>query len=557
MITRHALALGASEAVVVQRAGDQVEVLAGPPGRARVARDHPLAKAMDSGQPLWLGTSAADGLPSDAVVPLLLDGHAIGAIGLAFAPSAPPMGPSQRAIIRTVAGQCAQALDRARLHAVEHEVAEVLQRSLLPRELPGSPGWPPRRATSRAAPTPRRAATGTTSSRSTTTASRSRSATSWGTGPARRPSWASCAVRWRPTCSTGTAPPPRWSASTGSRPASRARRAAPASASRWTGCPASCATPAPGTSRCCSSGPDGTRYAEEGAGTVLAVVGRPAFAEGTATITPGTSVLIYTDGLVERRDEVVDEGLARLAAAAERHREADPEGLADRVIEDVLGGTGPRDDVALVVVRLVPAPLAVTLPAAPASLRTLRRAITAWAIAAGLPDAAVDDLQLAVGEAAANAAEHAYPDTPGTFDAALRRMASGEIAVRVRDRGRWRLAPADPGFRGRGLQVVRAIGRDVRVTADDSGTEVVFRVPDTARPVPPPSRRCPPSTPAARSWSSPGTSTSPPSTRSALASWPRSSGAAAWSSTCGRCGTCPARACGSSPRRPTGRRTSR
>jgi anti-anti-sigma factor len=31
--------------------------------------------------------------------------------------------------------------------------------------------------------------------------------------------------------------------------------------------------------------------------------------------------------------------------------------------------------------------------------------------------------------------------------------------------------------------VVRAIGRDVRVTADDSGTEVVFRVPDTARPV--------------------------------------------------------------------------
>ena len=88
VITRHALALGASEAVVVQRAGDQVEVLAGPHGRVRVPRDHPLVKAMHSGQPLWLGRSV-DGLPSDAVMPLLLDGHAIGAIGLAFAPSAP------------------------------------------------------------------------------------------------------------------------------------------------------------------------------------------------------------------------------------------------------------------------------------------------------------------------------------------------------------------------------------------------------------------------------------------------------------------------------------
>jgi len=196
-------------------------------------------------------------------------------------------------------------------------------------------------------------------------------------------------------------------------------------------------------------GPEGARYAEEGAGTVLAVVGRPSFVEGSATITPGTSVVLYTDGLVERRDEVVDEGLARLAAAAERHGGADPEKLADGVVADVLGDASLSDDVALVVVRLVPPPLAITLPAVPASLRPLRRAITAWATAAGLPAAAVDDLQLAAGEAAANAAEHAYPDTPGTFDTALRRMASSEIAVRVRDRGQWRPAPARSPRRSR------------------------------------------------------------------------------------------------------------
>ena len=253
-------------------------------------------------------------------------------------------------------------------------------------------------------------------------------------------------------------------------------------------------------------GPDGARFAEGGAGTVLAVVGRPSFVEGSATIAEGTSVLLYTDGLVERRDEVVDEGLARLAAAAERHRNADPDTLADGVVADMLGQADPTDDVALVVVRLVPAPLTVTLPAVPASLRPLRRAVTAWATAAGLPDAAVDDLQLGVGEAAANAAEHAYPDTEGTFDTTLRRMASSEIAVRVRDHGTWRPAPADPGFRrGRGLQVIRAVGHDVRVTANSGGTEVVFRLPVTAGRWPPPPHRSPRRSRAARSWSSPAT----------------------------------------------------
>src|SRR5260221_7673702 len=122
-------------------------------------------------------------------------------------------------------------------------------------------------------------------------------------------------------------------------------------------------------------------------------------------IAPGTSVLLYTDGLVERRHEVIDEGLARLAAAAAAHRHADPDTLADGVVSDTLGDTPPLDDVALVVVRLMPAPLFVTLPAVPESLRPLRRSIAGWGLESGLSDDIVDDMQLAVGEAAANAAE--------------------------------------------------------------------------------------------------------------------------------------------------------
>jgi anti-anti-sigma factor len=484
VITRHALALGASEAVVVQRAGDQIEVLAGPPGRVRVADDHPLMKAMRLGQPLWPGKSVhEDGLPCDAVVPLLLEGRAIGAIGLAFAPSAPRMGPSQRAIIRTVAGQCAQALDRARLHAVEHEVAEVLQRSLLPRELP---------RLARLAATSRYLA-GSADTQAggdwydIIPVDDHRVAVAVGDVVGHGPGAAAVMGQLRSALASYLLE--------GHGPAAALERldrfAARIPGAQGSTCVCLTLDWLSGELRFARAGhlplllvdQDGARYAEAGAGTVLAVVGRPAFVEGNVTIAPGTSVVLYTDGLVERRDEVIDEGLARLAAAAARHRDDDPDSLADAVVADALGDTGPTDDVALVVVRLVPAPLAITLPAVPASLRPLRRAITAWATAAGLPDAAVDDLQLAVGEAAANSAEHAYPDTPGTFDATLRRMASGEIAVRVRDRGHWRPAPADPGFRGRGLQVIRAIGHDVRVTTDSGGTEVVFRMPITTRPV--------------------------------------------------------------------------
>lgn len=58
------------------------------------------------------------------------------------------------------------------------------------------------------------------------------------------------------------------------------------------------------------------------------------------------------------------------------------------------------------------------------------------------------------------------------------------IAVRVRDCGRWRRPAADPGYRGRGLQMIRAVAVDVVVapgTTATTGTEVSFAVPLEAR----------------------------------------------------------------------------
>ncbi|MFF7285260.1 SpoIIE family protein phosphatase [Streptomyces sp. BK205] len=74
--------------------------------------------------------------------------------------------------------------------------------------------------------------------------------------------------------------------------------------------------------------------------------------QATTTFSAGATLALYTDGLVERRHEDVDIGLARLADSLTRHREEDPETLADAVLAELLPTSGATDDTALVIVRL-------------------------------------------------------------------------------------------------------------------------------------------------------------------------------------------------------------
>ncbi|MGV9941697.1 PP2C family protein-serine/threonine phosphatase [Streptomyces sp. NPDC003401] len=74
--------------------------------------------------------------------------------------------------------------------------------------------------------------------------------------------------------------------------------------------------------------------------------------QASTAYTPGALLTLYTDGLVERRYEDIDTGLARLADSLTRHRHADPEELADAVLLELLPHGGATDDTALVVVRL-------------------------------------------------------------------------------------------------------------------------------------------------------------------------------------------------------------
>ncbi len=192
----------------------------------------------------------------------------------------------------------------------------------------------------------------------------------------------------------------------------------------------------------------------------------------------GSTVLAYTDGLIERRGAPLDEGLDKLAevAVAAGHVAADE--LAARVMSAMRPG-GQADDVALLVLQgeRASARLKLSLPADTASVRAVRAELKRW-LGDRLPAEDVYDIVLACSEACANVVEHAYALRRGELEVEGDVSAS-ESTIVVRDFGRWR-APRSSN-RGRGTPLMETIMDDVSINSGESGTEVVmrrsFRVP--------------------------------------------------------------------------------
>ena len=74
----------------------------------------------------------------------------------------------------------------------------------------------------------------------------------------------------------------------------------------------------------------------------------PSRSSTTIKLAPGSVVALYTDGLIERRDEPIDVGLERLRKAL---TPGPPDRVARDIMRDLIGATAPRDDIALVVMR--------------------------------------------------------------------------------------------------------------------------------------------------------------------------------------------------------------
>jgi signal transduction histidine kinase/serine phosphatase RsbU (regulator of sigma subunit) len=191
--------------------------------------------------------------------------------------------------------------------------------------------------------------------------------------------------------------------------------------------------------------------------------------EAETELAPGAALVLYTDGLVERRGLSIDVGIDALGRAL---RAAGGEPTASGLLGALGAEGGLHDDVAVLVARAVPVDaerLELSLGAVPGSLAPMRRALARWLSANAVADRVAYDILLAVNESATNAIEHAYGPGEATFEVDARRDGDA-VHIVVRDFGRWR--PARGEHRGRGLNVMRSTMDDVDVSRSSAGSEV-------------------------------------------------------------------------------------
>jgi serine phosphatase RsbU (regulator of sigma subunit)/anti-sigma regulatory factor (Ser/Thr protein kinase) len=216
-----------------------------------------------------------------------------------------------------------------------------------------------------------------------------------------------------------------------------------------------------------------TRFLEYRHDPPLGAEERTDFGEWEGELDTGSTVLLYTDGLVERRGEAIDAGLERLREVF-GSGPADLERLCSHVLERALEHGDAQDDIALLAVRSVAVEahgaLELDLPAEPASVPVARHRIERWLAATGTGRDDVFAIKLAVSEVCANAVEHAYGHEPGhTFRVHAERAAE-EVVIEVSDSGRWRRPRGSR--RGWGLGMVEQLMDAVDVERASSGTTV-------------------------------------------------------------------------------------
>ncbi len=91
---------------------------------------------------------------------------------------------------------------------------------------------------------------------------------------------------------------------------------------------------------------------EDGGGPPLGT-GRAARAELALELRDDAAVILFTDGLVERRDENIDVGLERLRRAAADHRHDELDQLCRSLCDELVGPDGGPDDVCVLAMRRI------------------------------------------------------------------------------------------------------------------------------------------------------------------------------------------------------------
>jgi serine/threonine-protein kinase RsbW len=370
----------------------------GKGGGAGPLMDAAVAKAVASGKPqLLLGPSAngsdeqrsgARSVPlSFAALPLRVRGRVLGALTLSSFEPERRFGPDDTAFLSGLADRAALALENARLYEQERTVAHTLQRSLLPGDPPPDPRF---HVATKYRPAVETLEVGgdwydtfpvtdgtigivvgdvvgrgiqAASAMGQVRSAMRALAGAW-LGPARLVERLDAFVEQVKTARWATLAYAEIELDTG-----RTRFA--------------CAGHPPPM---LAQPTDPPRLLWEGRSTPLGTLpGLPARSEADLTLQPGARLLLYTDGLFERRHRSLDEGLDRLVEEFDRRRDAPLSTLIDGLTEAMLADEEGHDDVCLLCLsfgapppseprpekRIAEAAPAVPKPAATAARRAL------------------------------------------------------------------------------------------------------------------------------------------------------------------------------------------
>ena len=192
----------------------------------------------------------------------------------------------------------------------------------------------------------------------------------------------------------------------------------------------------------------------------------------------GDMLVVYTDGLIERRGEALDAGEARLLEVLADVPPSSPRSVAQLVMESMVPVSGQEDDCAVLTVGRSPRGhrrAAIVVPPMPESVKAARdwarEQLELWQV----NEADQYTIVTGISELITNAVLHAGTESHLTLD-----LDTGVVAVTVADSGN-RGEPLLTGgeamaVRGRGLSLVRAVSDAFGAHRTSAGTTVWFEV---------------------------------------------------------------------------------
>ncbi len=195
-------------------------------------------------------------------------------------------------------------------------------------------------------------------------------------------------------------------------------------------------------------------------------------AEAFVDLEPGSLVVLYSDGLIERRGEPLDVSITRLENLLAANRHMPISVLTDFVVASLTANAPPTDDIVIACFRYTPAvrQLDLHFDACADQLAGMRKAVRIWLDTGEIASEIHDDVLLVVDEACANSIDHAYRNRPiGAIHVEIFDH-THHLVVRVTDQGTWRPTLEQNENRGRGKMIMQALTDRFEIQHDKNGT---------------------------------------------------------------------------------------